>query len=177
MTDCYMILGADRVGKGTIVANTLANTSGNVKVQHFSAPPDRDYPWEQYYDFLNESFEGFKYALCDRGFPETYFYENFRNDMVLDIIDVNLLVEEFKSRFNKFNITIVKRDWQLILPHHISEIQAGIADFDSNESLNLDQRYVEYCAYYRVMEHFYEANRDICSWVENADITYSMVKE
>ena len=172
-----MILGADRVGKGTILANTLANTSGNVKVRHFSAPPDRNKPWQQYYDFLRESFEGFRYAICDRGFPETYFYESFRNDLTLDFKDVRYLMEEFRSRFNKFHITIVKRDWQLILPYHISEIQAGIADHASNESLNLDQRYVEYCAYYRTMEKFYRAFPNDVSWIENHDISYTLVKE
>ena len=82
MTKCIMVLGADRVGKSTIVQDTIDSLPDNVYgvSQHFTAPKIKANPMQQYIDFLKMPWEDFgvDYVFMDRGFPETVFYEDYR---------------------------------------------------------------------------------------------------
>lgn len=150
-----MFLGADNVGKTSLVFNCQKRWMKKynpIHKHHFTGPKTED-PWLEYYDFLKIS-EKFDKGLfiCDRGFPETYFYELMRNGNQLEYQKVLDLIQDFGEVFNDFHIFIIKRQWELIEPYHVEEIVNREAK--SGESLNLYERKVEYCAYYEFMKLF-----------------------
>ena len=175
MTKCIMVLGFDRVGKTSLINRSieLLGNPDSILVKHWTAPKNRKDPFKQYNDFLEQDFSDFDYVICDRGFPETYFYEHYRmkNDSVM-YIPVIQLIERFRKKFIDFHIVIIKQDWGVLIPRHLEELENGINNTVSGESETLDGRLTEYCAYYRFMEKFYKAHTYVCEWRENSTENY-----
>lgn len=155
-----VVLGADRVGKSTIVSNTheqFKEADIDSTVLHFSGPkPHHDSPIEQYIVPLEGVLDTYpQVVICDRGFGEVCFYDKFRRHV--DISEEWALASEsyFSSRASKIYVFLIKRPWEWSKPHHIIEIKEQNPDSSSYFIHNqLLMRKAEHYAYYEYMEDY-----------------------
>ena len=174
---CYMLLGFDRVGKSSIIENSIEGLYGySYDTYHFSAPKDKTNPLGMYYDFLRKGVNPYAdYVFIDRGFPETVFFEQSRCGNVVNIQGAYDLMDAFSSSFIEFNLIIVCRDWEDILQAHIDEINEGVCDENSNETLDLETRKKEYIEYYDYMQTFWNPSvSPNIKWVVNQQKNYKL---
>jgi hypothetical protein len=160
-----VILGADRVGKSTMIAdlkNSLLGCSverlNQVVTLHFSGPkPHHDSPIEQYTDPLDLAINNPSpnVIICDRGFSEVCFYEKYRRGV--DISEEWAWTAEsyFASRASRIRVFMIKRDWEWSKPFHIQELNNEYPDC-TKYFLNskLKAREAEHHAYYKYMEDY-----------------------
>lgn len=155
-----VILGADRVGKSTIVSNTYKQFTDNdidAAVLHFSGPqPHHNSPIEQYLKPLESVLDTMsEVVICDRGFSEVCFYDKFRRHV--DISEEWAFSAEsyFASQATKVHVFLIKRPWEWSKPHHIIEIKEQYPNatpyFIRNQLL---MREAEHHAYYEYMEDY-----------------------
>lgn len=179
MTTCYMVCGADRVGKSTLINRTLKSFPEWVygKSWHFSAPKVKTNPFQQYENFLKLPFEnyGIDYVFMDRGFIETVFYEDYRCGNIITISKMLHINAMFKSRFIEFNPVIIYRRWEDIEALHLEEIKNGINHDKSNEFPELEDRKKEYEAYYRFMDQVSNLLPMSVNWVYNPNLEYLLI--
>ncbi len=174
---CYMLLGFDRVGKDTIIENSIKKLYGySYDTFHFSAPKDKTNPLGQYWDFLRRGVNPYAdYVFINRGFPETVFFEQSRCGNTVDVKEAYDLMNAFSSSFIEFNLIIVCRYWEDILQAHIDEINNEICDKNSNETLDLETRKKEYIEYYDYMHTFWSpAVSPNIKWVINQPKEYAL---
>ncbi len=95
-----IVLGADRVGKSTLIRNTekLIDESNccSYRTLHFSeVKPHHNSPTEQFFDSLNEVKTAGKpgLLLCDRFSPDTIFYEEHRHQTGAHDVELSRMVE------------------------------------------------------------------------------------
>jgi len=155
-----VVLGADRVGKSTIVSKTLEqykDIGTDATALHFSGPqPHHNSPIEQYTQPLDTVLDTMpEVIICDRGFSEVTFYDKFRRHV--DISEEWAFAAEsyFASRASKVHVFLFKRSWEWSRPHHIVEIReqypAATPYFIRNQLL---MREAEHLAYYEYMEDY-----------------------
>lgn len=155
-----VILGADRVGKSTIVSNTFEQFTDNdidAAVLHFSGPhPHHNSPIEQYLQPLESVLDTMpEVVICDRGFSEVCFYDKFRRHV--DISEEWAFAAEsyFASQATKVHVFLIKRPWEWSKPHHTIEIKDQHPNatpyFIRNQLL---MREAEHHAYYKYMEDY-----------------------
>lgn len=181
MTKLYVLNGFDRVGKGTIIENTLAVLPSGAThiVKHWGAPLPGEDPFGRYWDFLTQDFSDIDYIFFDRSFMETFFFEISRkHNSTVDIGDVKKLTSYCLLGFSEFYPIVVKRDWDLIKNQHQREIESNFADFESGETLSLDERRREYNSYYTYFERLDEFLSPICKllWLENQDKNINLIE-
>ena len=154
------VLGADRVGKTTIISNTykgLVEKKYDVKLLHFSGQkPHHDSPIQQYIEPFSQALEaGHPVILCDRGFSEVCFYDKFRRHVDTPESFANEAEKFFTENSNEIAVVMVKRKWEWSRPHHIEEIKQLHPDVSEyGLSWFLEQREKEHYAYYEYMEDF-----------------------
>jgi len=154
------VLGADRVGKTTIVVNTyesLIKNGHDVKLLHFSGQkPYHTSPIQQYIEPFSQALEaGHPIILCDRGFSEVCFYDKFRRHVDTPEIFAVEAEQFFSANSNEIAVVLVKRAWKWSRPHHIEEIKKIHPDASEYYvDMLLEQREKEHRAYYEYMEDY-----------------------
>lgn len=166
------VLGPDRVGKSTLIdrIQQCAIASGKfnfVEKLHFSGPkPYHNDPIQQYIHPFNECLKRIEQSkndifdnliLCDRGFSEVCFYENFRRN--IDISDEWAMSAEsyFEKNCIDIEVFLIMRDWNWCKPHHEQEIlqeysNGGISLWHMNNLLEVRKK--EHYAYYDYMNNY-----------------------
>jgi hypothetical protein len=154
------VLGADRVGKSTIVSNTLEQFRSkgiDATSLHFAGPqPHHDSPIEQYTQPLESVLDSMpEVVICDRFGAEVCFYDKFRRHV--DISEEWAFAAEsyFASKASKVYVFLIKRPWAWSKPHHVIEIKEQYPNatpyFIRNQLL---MREAEHYAYYEYMEDY-----------------------
>jgi hypothetical protein len=166
-----VILGADRVGKSTIVENTkndLISRDICVRSLHFSGPqPHHHTPIQQYIDpFQSALDQEAQVVICDRGFSEVCFYEKFRRHIEISEEWANSAESFFSAYSQSIKVFLVERTWEWSLPFHIIEINTlypGCSDYYLE--MQLKARHKEHVEYYAYMRD-YLANRSLLSDIQ-----------
>jgi GTPase SAR1 family protein len=122
-----VLLGADRVGKSTIVNNTIKKLEMDgydVMSLHFSGPqPHHSSPIQQYIEPFDMAREAYPQVIvCDRGFAEVAFYDKFRRHIDISHEWAQSAESYFLEKSLDVRVYIVKRDWEWSQPHHVTEI-------------------------------------------------------
>jgi len=125
-----IVSGPDRVGKSTLIQDLEKSISGEVFIQHHSAPP-RDQ--ENILDIYREAIEtwdlsGFDHAIFDRAWPCTHILEQLRNrnaGFLEEVVD-------FEMWLKRRGVSVVHigqfRPWHWSAPHHLTEIDTELKD-------------------------------------------------
>lgn len=166
-----VVLGADRVGKSTIVKNTqeeLVSRDVCVRTLHFSGPqPHHHTPIQQYLDpFQSALEEKAQVVICDRGFSEVCFYEKFRRHIEISEEWANSAESYFSAYSETIKVFLVERTWEWSLPFHIIELNTlypGCSDYYLE--MQLKAREKEHEEYYSYMKD-YLRNRSLLSHTE-----------
>lgn len=162
MSICYMYCGADNVGKSTLVQRQMSNnlfTGRGKKYVHFSVPPNLSKPFEQYYDFLTDYRPGKEVLICDRGYIDTYFYSQYRDNTPITRYQFEAIHKFWKDSFKVYMPLIVRRPWKAIEEHHKQELKKEISAI--NEGTTLATRKLEYEAFYNFMDELVQNYPDI----------------
>ncbi len=155
-----VVLGADRVGKSTLVTRTLEEfESQNIDATalHFSGPkPQHNSPIVQYIEPLETVLQTSPdVIICDRGFSEVCFYDKFRRHVAISEEWAHAAESYFSAKASKVHVFMVKRDWEWSRPHHIVEIRQQEPDASLYYVRNqLEMRRAEHYAYYEYMEDY-----------------------
>lgn len=181
-----VVLGADRVGKSTIIENTRrflhhALPEARVKKLHFSGPqPHHNSPIEQYTDPFNEARrEGMDYILCDRGFSEVCFYDRFRRNLNTSEEWANAAESYFAAYSEELHVFMIERDWEWSLPHHIEELKQilppGTTEYYMSRELQIRKK--EHNEYYFYMSNYLK-NRSLLKnvrYISPSEPDYSLL--
>ena len=170
-----VLLGADRVGKSTIVKNTVAKlVQSNIDAVtlHFSgARPHHSSPIEQYI----EPFDAYMSAVpevvvCDRGFSEVCFYDQHRRHIDISHEWAQSAESYFMAKSSAVKVFLIYRDWEWSKPHHIEEVKNEYPDASAwwIES-QLKTREAEHHAYYNYM-HEYLHEHSLLPFIQLTDI-------
>lgn len=155
-----VVLGADRVGKSTLVSRTLEefqNQNIDASALHFAGPqPHHDSPIRQYIEPLECTLDTYpEVVICDRGFSEVCFYDKFRRHVLISEEWAHSAESYFSSKASKVHVFMIKRDWEWSRPHHIVEIRQQQPDASLYYVRNqLEMRQAEHYAYYEYMEDY-----------------------
>jgi hypothetical protein len=155
-----VVLGADRVGKSTLVEKTkeeFQKQNIDATTLHFSGPrPHHDSPIQQYIEPLDLTLDSMpEVILCDRGFSEVCFYDKFRRHVDISEEWAQAAESYFSSKASKVHVFMVKREWEWSKPHHIVEIKQEQPDASLYYIRNqLAMREAEHYAYYEYMENY-----------------------
>lgn len=166
-----VILGADRVGKSTIVENTKNDLIARdicVRALHFSGPkPHHHTPIQQYLDpFQSALAEEAEVVICDRGFSEVCFYEKFRRHIEISEEWANSAESFFSAYSSNIKVFLIERTWEWSLPFHIIEIGTLYPECsDYYLEMQLKARHKEHEEYYAYMKD-YLSNRSLLSDIE-----------
>lgn len=161
-----VVLGADRVGKSTIIENTYKDLVAKdicIRKLHFSGPqPHHHSPIQQYLDpFQSALAEKAQVVLCDRGFSEVCFYGKFRRHIEISEEWANSAESFFSAYSSDLKVFIVEREWDWSLPFHISEINdlyPNCSNYFLDMQLKIREK--EHKEYYEYMED-YLSNRSL----------------
>jgi hypothetical protein len=168
----FIVLGADNVGKTTMLNRSMAFAKVNLGrkcfYKHFSAPKPGQTPTEMYVDALYSDIEqavldGHHYLYVDRAWPESKFYEFERRNLVVDyetIFKVEQRYLEF-ARHHGYDITfnLMVKPWEFVEKFHIDELEHA-KDFVkqsalmNQEPVDLAARRLEHGRYYRFMKDY-----------------------
>ena len=163
-----VVLGADRVGKSTIVKNTqndLVSRNICVRTLHFSGPQSHHHtPIQQYLDpFQSALEEKAQVVICDRGFSEVCFYEKFRRHIDISEEWANSAESYFSAYSYTMKVFLIERTWEWSLPFHIIELNTlypGCSDYYLE--MQLKAREKEHHEYYSYMKDYLK-NRSLLS--------------
>jgi hypothetical protein len=152
-----VVLGADRVGKSTLVENTkkdLVSKDICVRSLHFFGPqPHHHSPIQQYIDpFQSALEEKAEVVICDRGFSEVCFYERFRRNISISEEWANSAESFFAAYSSKIKVFLVRRSWEWSRPFHIEEIKdlhPGCSEYFVSTQLKAREK--EHREYYKYM--------------------------
>lgn len=155
-----VLLGADRVGKSTIVNNTITKlVQSNIDALslHFSgAKPHHSSPIDQYIEPFDAYMDTMpEVIICDRGFSEVCFYDQYRRHINISHEWAQSAESYFMKRSSKVLVYIVERTWEWSRPHHIEEVKNEYPDASAwwIES-QLKAREAEHYAYYMYMNEY-----------------------
>jgi hypothetical protein len=155
-----VVLGADRVGKSTIVSNTIEqfrDADIDAASLHFAGPqPHHNSPIEQYTAPLDVVLDAMpEVIICDRGFSEVCFYDKFRRHVNISEEWAFAAESYFATEASKVHVFLIKRSWAWSKPHHVIEIKEQYPNatpyFVRNQLL---MREAEHYAYYEYMEDY-----------------------
>lgn len=155
-----VLLGADRVGKSTIVSNTLERFKRkdvDATALHFSGPqPHHSSPIQQYigpFDLVIETMPEF--VICDRGFSEVCFYDEFRRRITISHEWAQSAESYFLERSQRLHVFLVERDWEWSQPHHLTEVMNQYPNASAWWIRNqMEARKAEHYAYYDYMHEY-----------------------
>jgi hypothetical protein len=155
-----ILLGADRVGKSTIVNNTVSKlVQSNIDALslHFSgAKPHHSSPIDQYIEPLNEYMKiAPEVIVCDRGFSEVCFYDQHRRHIDISHEWAQAAESYFMAKSSVIKVFLVERTWEWSKLHHIEEVKNEYPDASAwwIES-QLKAREAEHYAYYNYMNEY-----------------------
>jgi GTPase SAR1 family protein len=158
MSKVIIVLGADRVGKSTLISSLYSHFSKDYTTEclHFSGPqPHHNSPIDQYLLEL-ERVKTSELVLCDRGGAEVCFYEKYRRNHNIPIRWAKLFEKYLKDNFTSFQYVLLKREWAWCMSKHVSEIMALNPDCTSWWlDLQLEVRRSEHIAYYKYMNKYF----------------------
>lgn len=161
-----VVLGADRVGKSTIVSKTLEQyrSEGIDAVSlHFSGPqPHHNSPIEQYIQPFNLALDSSpEVVICDRFGAEVSFYDKFRRNINTSEEWARSAESYFASKSSKISVFMIKRSWEWAYPHHVKELNLIYPEATLYFiSSRLEARKAEHHAYYEYMGN-YVKNRSL----------------
>lgn len=177
-----VLLGADRVGKSTIVSNTIERfrrKDVDATALHFSGPqPHHSSPIQQYigpFDSVIETMPEF--VICDRGFSEVCFYDEFRRRITISHEWAQSAESYFLERSQRLHVFLVERDWEWSQPHHLTEVMNQYPNASAWWIRNqMEARKAEHYAYYNYM-HEYLNNYSLLphTVICNPDINFELV--
>ena len=159
-TKILIVLGADRVGKSTLISKVSDHLEANnlsYKSLHFSGPkPHHQSPICQYLDELTSLHPSLDWVLCDRGGAEVCFYEKIRRNITLDLGWSVKFEEYLKDYYSVVKIVIVKRDWHWSMPKHSDEIYEWFPNCSDYWFMTqMKMRELEHKSYYEFMQHYF----------------------
>lgn len=155
-----VVLGADRVGKSTIVNNTLERFKHkglDAHFLHFSGPkPFHNSPIEQYIEPFNQALDSYpEFVLCDRGFSEVCFYDDFRRRISISYEWAQSAESYFRDRSSSIHVFLIERDWEWSEPHHLKEVVEENPDATAWwVKKRMEMRRNEHSAYYDYMHNY-----------------------
>jgi hypothetical protein len=155
-----VLLGADRVGKSTIIWNTLERFRRrdiDATSLHFSGPkPHHTNPIEQYIEPFDSALETMpEFILCDRGFSEVCFYDDFRRHIPISHEWAQAAESYFMKRSSDVKVFLLKREWEWSQPHHLVEVREQYPDATAWWIKNqMKAREAEHHAYYDYMHNY-----------------------
>lgn len=125
----FVVSGPDRVGKTTLIEKMDNLISGEVFIQHHSAPPrDQEKILDIYYDAIETwDLSGCEHAIFDRAWPCTFILEQLRNrnsGFLEEIIDLEIWLQ--RKGINVVHIGQF-RPWYWSAPKHLFEIDRDMA--------------------------------------------------
>lgn len=154
-----IILGADRVGKSTLVSRVcdFFEPDTSCRTLHFSGPkPHHLTPICQYLDELKALPPDLDWVVCDRGGPEVCFYEKFRRNVALDSAWAVEFEKYLSAHYEVIKMVLLQRNWEWSLPRHVEEINElypGCSDFWFMSQLKVRQ--LEHHSYYQYMHQYF----------------------
>jgi hypothetical protein len=157
-----VLLGADRVGKSTIIQNTLERIQRrnlDATALHFAGPkPFHSTPIDQYIEPFDQALESMpEFVLCDRGFSEVCFYDKFRRHIDISYEWAQAAESYFMEKSSVIKVFLVERDWEWSEPHHIAEVKEQYPDATAWWIKNqVNARKAEHYAYYDYMHNYLE---------------------
>lgn len=155
-----VLLGADRVGKSTIIENTLRrfrHRNIHATALHFSEPqPHHSSPIEQYIGPFNSVLERTpEFVLCDRGFSEVCFYDEFRRRISISHEWAQAAESYFLERSSDVKVFLLEREWKWSQPHHLIEVREEYPEATAWWIKNkMKAREAEHYAYYGYMHNY-----------------------
>lgn len=155
-----VILGADRVGKSTLISYALERFKRrdvDAMTLHFSGPkPHHSSPIEQYIEPFDIALDSMpEFILCDRGFSEVCFYDRFRRHVDISHEWAQAAESYFLCKSKAVHVFLLKRSWEWSKPHHIKEIVEQQPDATAWWIKNqLEMREAEHYAYYEYMQEY-----------------------
>lgn len=155
-----VLLGADRVGKSTIVENTrrdLISREVCTRVLHFSGPkPYHHTPIQQYIDPFQDALnEKAQVVICDRGFSEVCFYEKFRRQLDISEEWAKSAESFFAANSSEIRVYLVERPWEWTESLHVLEIldmYPDCTDYFMDAQLKIRRK--EHEEYYEYMKDY-----------------------
>lgn len=179
-----VLLGADRVGKSTIVKNTI-DRFGRKDVDaialHFSGPqPNHSSPIQQYIEPFESVLEMMpEFVICDRGFSEVCFYDEFRRHITISPQWAQSAESYFLERSSRLHVFLVERDWEWSEPHHLAEVLEQYPDATAWWVKNqMKAREAEHYAYYDYMHNYLNLHSLLPHTViRDSDIDYNLVDQ
>jgi len=172
-----VLLGADRVGKSTIIENTAERFKRkgiDFLSLHFDGPkPYHSSPIEQYtipFDLAIDSMPEF--ILCDRGFSEVCFYDEFRRHISISHEWAQVAESYFLEKSRNVKVFLLERDWDWAQPHHFEEVKKEEPNATAWWIKNrMKAREAEHYAYYDYM-HNYLNNHSLLPHTVLRDVEY-----
>lgn len=122
-----IVLGADRVGKSTIIRNTARSMEAGdlkVRVSHFSEiKPHHHSPIQQFEEEI-ENYKDLDVVIMDRFVSDTLFYETYRGQMSPISPEFALTVEsKVLKLFERISVCLLNHPWdQTMISRHKEEI-------------------------------------------------------
>lgn len=185
-----IVLGADRVGKTTLIAKSsqlLEGVGKNPYRLHFSGVlPQHNSPIDQFLEpFSIASFHDVDVLFCDRFSPETLFYEHYRCKTGFHPHEYSHVVESFyMSRSEDLKVILLCPTWDDTLKtRHEAELRTENprgSEWWINQMLV--NRKEEHIAYYEFMceylqKHSLFKDNQIVYWAGRADNVFDILPE
>ena len=179
-----VLLGADRVGKSTIVKNTLERFQRkdlDATALHFSGPqPHHSSPIQQYIEPFDSVLETMpEFVICDRGFSEVCFYDDFRRRISTSYEWAQSAESYFLERSKSLHVFLVTREWDWSEPHHLAEVLEQYPDATAWWVKNqMKARKAEHYAYYDYMHNYLDYYSLLpYTLLKDTDIDYELVDQ
>lgn len=170
-----MILGADRVGKSTLVGHLQKELNG--QIFHFSGPqPEHNSPIDQYIIPLSQSLSSpHENIICDRGGCEVCFYEAYRRGIEIDISWVHSFESWCLSNFSNVFVIVVRKDWdRLMIRRHLNELSELYPNATSWYKMSqLTARENEHNDYYEYMYDYFSLSNKQGTLISQENILYT----
>lgn len=183
MNHILIILGADRVGKSTLVQSVSRHLKSRDKTYtnlHFDGPKHwHNSPIQQYTEAIDLVPSSVDWVICDRGGSEVCFYEKYRRNIDIDHTWAQRFEEYVETNFAWHKTILIKRDWEWCRPHHIEEINRlwpNCTDYWRNSQLNM--RKAEHECYYEYMDRYFSyISKLMPTILETNELTPKQIKE
>lgn len=186
----FIILGADNVGKTTLISTSIQNVrnkGGVTYYHHFSAPRNQT-AREMYLDtadMLEDAILDRKpsHLYIDRAWPESAFYEDFRRKIIIpkeETLEIENYYNELFTRYGfRVSLILLYKPFKAIAQYHKNELAAEISKTQAHltgEKLTLMDRELEHIAYYDFMRDYLENTCTLPYMIlESYDIGFTLV--
>lgn len=178
MKKINILLGADNVGKTTLINNSMKFCNDQLKLKpfyyHFSAPNKGRHPKDMYKSALYTNIrdailDETDILYIDRAWPESKFYELNRRGINItweSCFEVEQAYKNFADVYGyQIHIYVMVKEWDFIEKFHIQELNKSKefvleSNAKNQEPMELGARKLEHQKYYRFMMD-YKATREI----------------